>query len=86
MDPETAPVLLELLICYSTGSCTYAGTADRLTSLGHRNRMGRLFTKGIIEHILSNRFYDWKAVYHPGRPAKQVTEGIHEVPDEIKEM
>lgn len=85
-DQETMPVLLELLRCYSSGKYSYQTLADHLNSLGYRTRNRKPFTIGSIEQVLENRFYDGKAVYHPGKPDEEVREGTHEVPPEVKEL
>ncbi len=45
-----------------------------------------LFPKGGVEHALKNRFYEGKAVFHPGKSDEHVKDGTHEVPDEVKEL
>ncbi len=85
-DPETMPVLLELLRCYASGRYSYQTLADLLNSKGHRTRNGRPFTIGSIEQVLDNRFYIGKAVYHPGRADEEVRDGTHEVPPEVKAL
>ena len=36
--------------------------------------------------MLGNRFYDGKVVYHEGQDDELVTKGIHEVPQEVKDL
>jgi len=85
-DPNTMPVLRELLSCYASGRYSYQSLADYLNAKGYRTRNGRPFTVGSIAQVLENRFYDGKAVYHPGKPDEQVRDGSHEVPAEVKEL
>jgi hypothetical protein len=35
--------------------------------------------------MLLNRFYQGKVVYHPGEADEVVLDGIHEVPEEVKD-
>ncbi len=85
-DPETMPILLELLRCYASGRYTYQTLADHLNAKGHRARNGRPFAKRTIDAIMSNRFYEGKVVYHVARSDEQVEEGKHELPAEVKEL
>ena len=85
-NPETMQVLLELLQAYSTGNYSYPTLAEHLNSMGYRTNHARPFTKGSVEHVLQNRFYEGKAVYHPGRMDEEVREGAHEVPSEIIDL
>ncbi len=39
-----------------------------------------------MKQVLGNRFYEGKVVYHPGEPDEEVRDGIHEVPEEVKEL
>ena len=85
-DPETMPVLLELLRCYASGRYSLRTLADHLNARGHRTSTGRTFSQTSVEAVVSNRFYEGKAVYHPGLPDEKVRDGIHEVPSEVKEL
>jgi DNA invertase Pin-like site-specific DNA recombinase len=78
--------LLALLQGYATGSFSYHALADQLNSEGYRNREGEPFTKGSVEHVLSNRFYEGKAVLHPDEPDEEVIDGTHELPIEVKSL
>ena len=78
--------LLALLRGYASGRYSYYTLADYLNAQGYRNREGEPFAKGSIEHILSNRFYEGKAIYHPGEPDEEVKEGDHDVPGEVKSL
>ena len=78
--------LLTLLRCYASGRHSYQATADHLNALGYRNREGEPFTKGSAEHVLANRFYEGKAVYHSGKPDEDVREGTQEVPEEVRTL
>ncbi|MBM2825438.1 MAG: Recombinase protein [Dehalococcoidales bacterium] len=78
--------LLALLRSYVSGQYSYCTLADYLNAQGYRNREGEPFTKGSIEHVLSNRFYEGKAIYHPGEPDEEVKEGAHDVPGEVKSL
>ncbi|MBI4311717.1 MAG: recombinase family protein [Chloroflexi bacterium] len=85
-DPDTTPALLALLRGYASGQHSYRTLADWLNAQGYRNREGEPFSTGSVEHVLSNRFYAGKAVYHPGEPDEEVRGGAHEVPAEVKEL
>ena len=78
--------LLEMLRSYASGHYSYWSLAEALNSRGYRNRVAKPFTKGSVEHVLGNRFYEGKVVYHPGEPDEEVRDGIHEVPEEVKEL
>ncbi|MDO8749769.1 MAG: recombinase family protein [Dehalococcoidia bacterium] len=78
--------LLALLRGYASGEHSYQTLADRLNAQGYRNRQEEPFTKGSVEHVVSNRFYIGQAVYHPGEPDEQARQGGHEVPPEVKEL
>jgi hypothetical protein len=39
-----------------------------------------------VEHVLHNRFYEGKVVYHPGESDEEVRDGVHEVPEEVREL
>lgn len=78
--------LLSLLRGYASGQQSYQTVADTLNAQGYRNRVGDLFSKGSVEHVLSNRFYEGKAIFHPGEQDEKVKEGKHEVPAEVKEL
>ena len=82
-DPKSMPALLELLRCYASGCYSYQTLADHLNAQGYRNREGEPFTEGSLEHVLSNRFYEGKVVYHPGKADEEAREGNHEVPEEV---
>jgi DNA invertase Pin-like site-specific DNA recombinase len=86
INPETMPALLELLRCYASGQYSYQNLADHLNVQGFRNRIGEPFTSGSIEHVLSNRFYEGKVVYHPGKFDEEVRDGVQEVPPEVNEL
>jgi hypothetical protein len=85
-DPETMPILLELLRCYATGKYSCLTLADHLNSLGYRNRLGQPFSEGSVRSVLDNRFYEGKVVWHPDKPEEQVRDGDHMVPPEVKEL
>ena len=83
-DPATMKTLLELLRCYASGRYSHKTLADHLNAHGHRTMEGNAFTKGGVEHVLGNRFYEGKAVYHPGQVDEEVRQGEHRVPEEVK--
>ena len=87
-DPKKGGMqaLLALLSGYASGRFSYRSLADHLNTEGYRNREGKPFTDGSVEHVLSNRFYEGKAVFHPGLADEEVLEGAHEVPDEIRRL
>ena len=78
--------LMALLQSYASGQYSYRTLADHLNAQGYRNRLGKPFTDGSVEHVLVNRFYEGKAVYHPGMPDEVVREGDHDVPPETKAL
>ena len=87
-DPDTIPALVELLRSYASGNYSYQTLANHLNAQGYRTRLGQPFTSGSVEHVLQNRFYEGKAVFHPGRLDEEVEvrDGVHEAPDNIKEL
>jgi len=87
-DPKKGGMeaLLALLRGYASGQYSYQTLADHLNAEGYRNREGQFFTKGSVEHVLSNRFYEGKAVYHPDEPDEEVRDGNHKVPEEVKKL
>ena len=87
-DPKIGGMeaLLALLRGYASGQYSYQTLGDHLNARGYRNREGEPFTKGSVEHVLSNRFYEGKAVYHPGEPDEEVRDGTHDVPEEVKTL
>ena len=60
--------LLALLRSYASNKFSYRSLAEALNSQEYRNREGNPFTKGSVEHVLYNRFYEGKVVYHLGNP------------------
>lgn len=85
-DPATMPALLMALREYASEMFSYREVADDLNAHGFRTSTGRLFTGYSMRDILANRFYEGKVVYHEGLPDEQVINGIHEVPDEVREL
>ena len=87
-DPKKGSLetLLYLLRQYSTGLYSYESLAEHMTICGYRTRLGKPFTKGGVEAVLSNRFYVGKAVFHPGKQDEDVREGKQEVSDEVKSL
>ena len=78
--------LLALLREYSTGRYSYELLGEHLTACGYRTRLGEPFTKGGVEHVLKNRFYEGKVVFHPCKSDEHIEDGKHEVPDEVKKL
>ena len=85
-NPETVPALLMALRDYATGQFSFRDVADRLNAQGYRTRTGRPFTGASIRDVLGNRFYEGIVVYHEGRPDELVTNGSHEVSQEVKDL
>ncbi len=87
-DPKKGGMeaLIALLRVYSTGRYSYELLAEHLTACGYRTRLGEPFTKGGVEHVLKNSFYEGKAVFHPNKSDEHTEYGKHEVPDEVKEL
>ena len=85
-DLETMSALLELLRTYATGRYSYHAVAEWLNAKGFVTRNNRPFTKGSVEQVLENRFYEGQIVYHRGKPDEAVREGAHEVPDDVRAL
>ena len=85
-NPKTMPILLSLLRDYSTGGYSYRDVAERLNAQGFRTATGQTFREASIRDVLSNRFYDGKVVYHAGKSDELITEGVHEVSEEVKDL
>ena len=85
-NPETMPALIMALGDYATGQHSFRDVADRLNAQGYRTRTGRPFTGASIRDVLGNRFYEGKVTYHEGLPDEMVTDGSHEVPQEVKDL
>ena len=83
-NPETMPALLMGLRDYATGRFSFRDVADRLNAQGYRTRTGRPFTGASIRDVLGNRFYQGMVIYHEGQPDELVTDGSHEVPQEVQ--
>jgi hypothetical protein len=78
--------LLALLRGYQSGQHSYESLSEHLNSQLYRNREGKLFTRRSVEHVLFNRFYEGKVVYHPKLPDMELLDGVHQVPDEVREL
>jgi DNA invertase Pin-like site-specific DNA recombinase len=85
-DPETLPILLQMLREYSTGEYSYNEVANHLNAKGFKTQTGRYFTGYNVRDVLSNRFYEGKVIYHEGLPDEMVIDGAHKVPDEVKQL
>jgi len=85
-DERTMPVLTELLREYASGRYSFRTLALELNGKGHRTASGKPFTESSISTVLNNRFYDGKAVYHRGQPDEVIRDGLHHVPEEVKEL
>jgi DNA invertase Pin-like site-specific DNA recombinase len=85
-DPQTMPGLLMALRAYAAGNVSYSAVADRLNADGFRLQTGRLFTGYSVRDIMANRFYEGKVVYHEGQADELIVSGLHDVPEEIKEL
>ncbi|MFC1917199.1 recombinase family protein [Chloroflexota bacterium] len=86
IDPETMPALVMMLKEYTTGRYSLREVADLLNAAGYRTRNASPFSGYFIRDILANRFYDGKVIFHEGYPDETVTDGIHEVPEEVKRL
>ena len=62
-DPKLGGMeaLRALLQAYVKGDYSYQTTADFLNTQGYRNRTSKMFTKGSVEQVLSNRFTKGKS-------------------------
>ena len=85
-DPDTMPAVVMLLKDYGTGRFSFRDVADRLNTHGYRTRTGRPFTGASVRDVLGNRFYEGKVVYHQRLPDEVVVDGIHEVPQEVRDL
>ena len=85
-DVDTMPALLHLLGLYATGTHSFRTLAQELNAKGYRTFDNKPFTESSISTVLNNRFYIGKAVYHRGRPDEEVFEGIHEVPQKLRDL
>ena len=79
-------VLIDVLKRYASGKHSFRSLAQGLNSKGFRTTDGRPFTESSISTIFHNRFYNGEVVYHRGQPTEEVFPGVHEVPEEIKEL
>ncbi|MBI4415740.1 MAG: recombinase family protein [Euryarchaeota archaeon] len=85
-NPRTMPALLVLLRGYASGTHSFRTLAQELNAQGYQTSDGKPFTESSISTILNNRFYEGKVVYHRGKPDEKVREGVHEVPEEVKQL
>ncbi len=87
-DPKKGGMeaLLVLLREYSSGRYSFESLGEHLTASGYRTRLGGPFTKGSVETVIRNRFYEGKVVFHPGKTDEKTLDGTHEVSDEVKEL
>ena len=85
-DLQTMPVLMVLLGCDAGGRYSLRSLADHLNAEGYRTSMGRAFTRVSVEAVLSNRFYEGEAIYHPGQPDEEVRDGVHKVPAVVRDL
>ncbi len=85
-DLGAMPALLALLRGYAGGDHSYQSLADELNSQGFRTRLGEPFTLGAVKSVVDNPFYAGKVYFHRGKPDEEVVEGVHEVPEEVKEL
>ena len=85
-DDETMPVLIHLLGEYATGMHSFKTLAQDLNAKGYRTSKNQPFTESSISTVLNNRFYSGMAIYHRGQPDEEVFEGVHDVPEEVREL
>ena len=86
LDHDTMPVLLAALRGYAVGKNSLRTLARELNAQGYSTGDGKPFTESSISTLLNNRFYEGKVVYHQGRPDEQVIDGVHQVPEEVREL
>ncbi len=86
VDPKTQPALLAVLEGFSSGEHSFRTLAQELNSKGYRTSDGKPFTESSISTILNNRYYEGLVVYHRGQPDEEVIPGVHEVPEEVREL
>ena len=85
-DDETMPALVHLLGEYSTGMHSFRTLAQNLNAKGYRTSNKRPFTESSISTVLNNRFYSGRAVYHRGQPDEGVVDGVHQIPEGVREL
>ena len=86
LDRDTMPALLAALRGYAGGKHSLRTLSQELNARGYSTGHGKPFTESSISTLLNNRFYDGKVVYHRGQPDEQVIDGVHEVPEEVREL
>ncbi len=75
-----------LLETYASGRFSYRDVADQLNAQGYLTSTGRGFIGASIRDVLANRFYEGKVVYHRGQPDEALIDGVHKVPEEVKDL
>ena len=80
------PAPVHLLGGYSTGMHSFRTLAQFLNARGYRTSNNRPFTESSISTVLNNRFYIGQAVYDRGQPDEGVVDGVHQVPEEVREL
>ena len=85
-DEKTLPALLALLGGYASGGSSFQTLAESLNAQGYRTNTGKPFSRSSVTTALNNPFYDGRITYHRNRRDEEVREGVHSVPDEVKEL
>jgi len=85
-DEATMSALLALLEGYSGGHHSFETLAQEVNAKGYRTSYGNPFTQSSINQVLSNPFYDGKFYYHKGRYEEELRDGVHVVPDRVREL
>ena len=86
LDPDTLPALLGALRGYAEGKQSLRTLSQELNAPVYTTGDGKPFTESSISTFLNNRFFEGKVVYHRCRPDEQVFDGVHEVPEEVREL
>ncbi len=86
LDEDTMPALLAALRGYAGRKHSLRTLSQDLNARGYSTGDGKPFTESSISTLLNNRFYEGKVVYHRGRPDELVIDGVHEVPEEVREL
>ena len=85
-DESTMPALLALLEGYASGEHSFETLAQELNARDLRTSYANTFTQSSVNQVLSNPFYEGKFFYHRRRYDEELRDGVHIVPDRVKEL
>ena len=86
VDPISMTSLKAVFEGYASGKHSFRTLAQELNTQGYRTSKGKPFTESPISTILNNRFYLGEVIYHRGKLDEEVIPGVHEVPEEVKQL